>query len=67
LYLFCLNIKQVINGTVTGVGPRGLPKPALGVYWQQTADKQLLLMGYQETPTLLYNCQITASAHAPIT
>ncbi|KAF6032460.1 RAD51D [Bugula neritina] len=57
----------VINGTVTDVGPRGLPKSALGVYWQQTADKQLLLMGYQETPTLSYNCQITASAHAPIT
>jgi len=49
------------------VGPRGLPKPALGVYWQQTPDKQLLLMGYQEIPTLSYNCQITASAHAPIT
>ena len=55
-------VLQVINGTVAGQTNRGFPKPALGIQWQQTADKILLIKGLNSKQfPHLYDCQLVAS------
>ncbi|XP_067951685.1 DNA repair protein RAD51 homolog 4-like isoform X2 [Watersipora subatra] len=42
----------VINGAVSGQTNRGFPKPALGIQWQQTADKLLLVTAFDAKATI---------------
>ena len=54
-------LPQIVNGTVTGETVGGLPRPALGIQWQQAADKRLLISGYDQTSPDLYSAQVVDS------